>query len=60
MTTPAPSMAQPSGCVNRGVKYPGLTTLIMVLAIVSTGSRGRASTARIAHLLQEPDTGVAA
>jgi EmrB/QacA subfamily drug resistance transporter len=38
----------------------GLGGLIMVLAIVSTGPRGRASTARIAHLLQEPDTGAAA
>lgn len=38
----------------------GLGVLIMVLAIVSTGARARASTARIAHLLQEPDAGAAA
>jgi MFS family permease len=38
----------------------GLGVLIVVLAIVSTGPRGRASTARIAHLLQEPETGAAA
>jgi EmrB/QacA subfamily drug resistance transporter len=38
----------------------GLGVLIVVLAIVSTGSRARASTARIAHLLQEPDAGAAA
>ncbi len=37
-----------------------LGVLIVVLAIVSTGARARASTARIAHLLQEPDPGVAA
>jgi MFS family permease len=38
----------------------GLGVLIVVLAFVSTGPRARASTARIAHLLQEPDAGVAA
>jgi MFS family permease len=38
----------------------GLGVLIMVLAIVSTGPRARASTARIAHLLQEPDARAAA
>ena len=32
----------------------GLGVLIVVLAFVSTGSRARASTARIAHLLEEP------
>jgi len=40
--------------------FAGLGVLIIVLAIVSTGSRARASTARIAHLLQEPDAGAAA
>jgi len=34
-----------------------LGVLIVVLAVVSTGWRARASTARIAHLLQEPDAG---
>ena len=38
----------------------GLGVLIMVLAVVTTGARGRASAARIAHLLQEPDAGAAA
>lgn len=38
----------------------GLGALIAVLAIVSTGPRARASTARIAHLLQEPDAGAVA
>jgi hypothetical protein len=33
--------------------------LIVVLAIVSTGARARASTARIAHLLHEPGAGPA-
>lgn len=37
-----------------------LGVLIMVLAIVSTGPRGRASTARIAHLLQDPGGGAVA
>jgi EmrB/QacA subfamily drug resistance transporter len=40
--------------------FAGLGVLIVVLAIVSTGSRGRASTARIAHLLQEPEAGASA
>jgi MFS family permease len=40
--------------------FAGLGVLIVVLAIVSTGFRARASTARIAHLLQEPETGAAA
>jgi EmrB/QacA subfamily drug resistance transporter len=35
----------------------GLGVLIVVLAIMSTGTRARASTARIAHLLQEPGAG---
>ncbi|HSJ42815.1 MAG TPA: MFS transporter, partial [Xanthobacteraceae bacterium] len=38
----------------------GLGVLIVVLGIVSTGPRGRATTARIAHLLQEPDAGIGA
>jgi EmrB/QacA subfamily drug resistance transporter len=37
-----------------------LGVLIVMLAIVSTGARARASTARIAHLLQEPDAEAAA
>ena len=36
-----------------------LGILIVVLGLLSTGARGRASTARIAHLLQEPDAGTA-
>ncbi|MEO8849636.1 MAG: MFS transporter [Casimicrobiaceae bacterium] len=42
--------------------FAGLGVLIMVLAIVTTGPRGRASAARVAHLLQEPGAraGVAA
>lgn len=40
--------------------FAALGVLIMVLAIVSTGARARASTARIAHLLQEPDAGAVA
>jgi len=38
----------------------GMGVLVMALAIVSTGARARASTARIAHLLQEPDAGTVA
>ena len=38
----------------------GLGVLIVALAFVSTGSRARASTARIAHLLQEPGVGASA
>jgi EmrB/QacA subfamily drug resistance transporter len=37
----------------------GFGVLIVVLAIVSTGARARASTARIAHLLHEPGAGPA-
>ena len=40
--------------------FAALGVMIVVLAIVSTGSRARASTARIAHLLQEPDPRIAA
>ncbi len=40
--------------------FAGLGVLIMVLAIVTTGSRGRASAARVAHLLQEPEAGAVA
>ena len=36
-----------------------LGVLICVLGMVSTGARARASTARIAHLLEEPGSGVA-
>ena len=36
-----------------------LGVVIVVLGIVSTGPRGRASTDRIAHLLQEPDAAAA-
>jgi EmrB/QacA subfamily drug resistance transporter len=38
----------------------GFGALIVVLAVLSTGARARASTERIAHLLREPDAGVAA
>ncbi|MEO8753972.1 MAG: MFS transporter [Casimicrobiaceae bacterium] len=38
----------------------GLGILVAVLAIASTGPRARASTARIAHLLREPDLAAAA
>ena len=36
-----------------------LGVLIVVLGLLSTGARGRASTQRIAHLLQEPDASAA-
>lgn len=39
--------------------FAGLGVVIMLLAIVTTSSRGRASAARIAHLLQEPNAGAA-
>jgi EmrB/QacA subfamily drug resistance transporter len=37
----------------------GLGVVIGVLGVVSTGARARASTEKIAHLLQEPKSGVA-
>jgi EmrB/QacA subfamily drug resistance transporter len=38
----------------------GLGVLIATLGVLSTGARARASTARIAHLLHEPEAGAAA
>ncbi|MDR3414655.1 MAG: MFS transporter [Nevskia sp.] len=38
----------------------GCGVLILLLGLLSTGARARASTERIAHLLQEPDAGAAA
>jgi MFS family permease len=38
----------------------GLGVLIIVLAVWSTGAQARASTERIAHLLQEPNAGASA
>ena len=38
----------------------GVGVVIVMLGVLSTGARARASTARIAHLLQEPEAGAAA
>ncbi|HTR56564.1 MAG TPA: MFS transporter [Casimicrobiaceae bacterium] len=37
----------------------GFGALVVVLSVLSTGARARASTERIAHLLREPDAGAA-
>jgi len=40
--------------------FAGVGVVVVMLGVLSTGARARASTRRIAHLMQEPDAGVAA
>jgi len=40
--------------------FAGVGVVVVMLGVLSTGARARASTRRIAHLMQEPDAGAAA
>jgi len=40
--------------------FAGVGVVVVLLGVLSTGARERASTRRIAHLMQEPDAGAAA